>query len=51
MNGTKTLKPPTRSTVSTAPSGGVARRSVRFERRLGWVLWASLAMLLVVIST
>lgn len=51
MNGTKTLKPPTTTAVGTVPHGGFAGRAVRLERRLGWVLWATLALLLVVIST
>jgi len=52
MNGTNTLKPPTqKAKPSAAPRPGFAGRSMRFERRLGWVLWAALGMLLVVIST
>ena len=41
MNGTKTPRPLTKQTQpSAAPRAGFAARSLRFERRLGWVLWA-----------
>ena len=50
MNGTDTLKPPTATTLSDTPTAGFANRSKRLERRLGWVLWAALATLLIAIS-
>ncbi len=36
--------------VVAAPNEGYAGQAVRLERRLGWILWSALVVLLVVIS-
>ena len=50
MSTTDTLEASAPAPEQVAPSEGFAGQAVRFERRLGWVLWSALAVLLVVLS-
>jgi len=51
MNSTDTLEPQERTPELTQPVSGFAGKAVRLERRIGWVLWGSLVVLLVAISS
>jgi len=50
MNGSDTLERTERARAATAPDEGYAGQVVRLERRLGWVLWGALVVLLLWIS-
>ena len=50
MNTMDTLERSTPAQEQVPPTEGFAAQALRFERRLGWILWSALLVLLIVLS-